>query len=71
MDCNMPVMDGLEATRFIRQNPSYDDITVAVLTSYTEGSFREDCLKAGMNLFLTKPVSNDAIDAILRDLSFI
>ena len=67
MDCNMPLMDGLEAARRIREDPAYHSMVIVALTAYAENSFKEECIKAGMDLFLTKPVSKDAVQTILLD----
>jgi len=59
MDCQMPVMDGFEATRCIRQqgskalNPS---IPIIAMTASTMQGDREECIQAGMSDFIAKPV---------------
>ena len=60
MDCNMPIMDGFQATARIREYlagiPNRDTKIVA-LTAYTAETFKEKCLSSGMEGFLTKPIS--------------
>ncbi len=66
MDVQMPVMDGLTATRLIRGLPSpFDRTPVVALTAHASGSSRADCLAAGMDGFVSKPVRIDAMIAEL------
>ncbi len=58
MDVNMPEMGGLEATRQIRAGAApMRDVTIIALTADDDGATERDCIEAGMNAFLTKPVS--------------
>lgn len=67
MDCQMPVMDGLETTRHIRQGagPSQDSPIIALTANATSG-FRQTCLDAGMTEYVSKPVRINAIAAIVK-----
>lgn len=70
MDLAMPVLDGLAATRAIRALPEGQQGTVPIvaLTADEMPQTRARCLLAGMNDFLTKPISADALAACLRRL---
>ena len=59
MDIQMPVMDGLEATRLIRKFKSADELPVIALTAHAFAEERERSRAAGMNDFLAKPFKPD------------
>ncbi|HSW49816.1 MAG TPA: response regulator, partial [Bryobacteraceae bacterium] len=61
MDLQMPVLDGLEATRLIRQDPRWRSLPIVGLTAHCTADNRERCLGAGMNDFLAKPVRPPAL----------
>jgi PAS domain S-box-containing protein len=64
MDMQMPEMDGLEATRIIRNPQSAvlnHQVPVVAMTANAMRGDRERCLKAGMNDYITKPVSSQAL----------
>ena len=65
MDVQMPVMNGLEATRRIRSSWPGDYPIIIAMTAHALGEAREECLSAGMNDYLSKPVELDALDAVL------
>jgi two-component system, sensor histidine kinase len=70
MDLSMPVLDGMAATRAIRALPDSRQATVPIvaLTADEMPQTRGRCLLAGMNDFLTKPISADALAVCLRRL---
>jgi len=65
MDIQMPVMDGLEATRQIRANPALSCIPVIGLTANAEQEGQQRCFEAGMNDFVGKPFELDRLLAVL------
>lgn len=64
MDCRMPVMDGLQATKAIRDQG--DDITVIALTANNTDEDKSACLAVGMDDFLAKPVNKHKLQALLQ-----
>jgi len=68
MDCQMPVMDGYEATRKIRQNEKMTNSHVPIV-AMTANAYPEDiekCLQSGMDSHLTKPVDITTLDRAMR-----
>ena len=68
MDVQMPEMDGLEATRQLcKQHPPEDRPRIIAVTADAQESDREECLKAGMDDYLSKPVRLDQVaDALYK-----
>jgi len=72
MDCQMPEMDGYEATKKIRQGLAGDwakQIPIVAMTAHALQGDRERCLAAGMNDFLTKPIDSKKFMAVLSRYS--
>ncbi len=61
MDCNMPVMDGYEATKKIRETEKIKDLPIIALTANAMKEDEDKCLAAGMNDYLTKPVNRNIL----------
>ena len=70
MDCQMPVMDGYEATEMIREQEEHDQhIPVIALTANAMDGEEENCYAAGMDKYLTKPINIAHLVQTLQDLS--
>lgn len=65
MDCRMPVMDGLDATRHLRTTSQNRDTPIIALTGLSGDDERQNCLAAGMNDFIGKPFNQEQIQAVL------
>ncbi|MCR8914019.1 ATP-binding protein [Marinobacter sp. PJ-38] len=65
MDCQMPVMDGYEATREIRENPAWRDLPVIAVTANVMQGDRDDCLECGMNDYITKPYNRADLKSVI------
>ncbi|MFB3765960.1 MAG: response regulator, partial [Methanotrichaceae archaeon] len=65
MDVHMPEMDGIEATRIIRQRWPVGPKIIAI-TAYALDYSREMCLKAGMDDYIAKPVNMNELADVLR-----
>jgi len=65
MDIDMPVLDGIEATRYIRVFNK--EIPIVAITAYADDQMRTECAEAGMNAFLAKPCSREDIKAVITE----
>lgn len=71
MDIQMPEMDGIEATKFIRADRSGEfnpKIPIVAVTAYAFAEDRERCYNAGMNDFIPKPINYDKLQSVLDSI---
>jgi signal transduction histidine kinase/DNA-binding response OmpR family regulator len=66
MDMQMPVMDGLSATRLIRQLPAGESLPIVALTANAMKTERDQCIAAGMDEYLMKPVDAPVLVNTIR-----
>ncbi|BFM50987.1 ATP-binding protein [Marinomonas sp. THO17] len=71
MDCNMPEMDGFDATRAIRQIEQRENrkaTPIVALTAHVEDAIKRQCLEAGMDAFMSKPFLLVELEAIVEGI---
>lgn len=69
MDVQMPEMDGMTATRLIREK-GHGDVPIVAMTAHAMKGDRERCIEAGMNDYLTKPIKRERVFELLEKLVF-
>jgi CheY-like chemotaxis protein len=68
MDLSLPQLDGLAATRRIRQYPDLKEVPIVAVSAHDTADFHADALAAGCNDYVTKPIDFDQLEALLRRL---
>lgn len=69
MDCQMPILDGYETTKQLRQRQQTKDIIIIGLTAYAMKGDRQKCLDSGMDDYITKPVGMQDLATIIHKWS--
>lgn len=68
MDLNLPVLDGLSATRRIRAVPELKGTVIIAVTAYHDQDYRARALDAGCNAFVSKPIDFDFLNDLIGNL---
>jgi CheY-like chemotaxis protein len=68
MDLSLPQLDGLAATRRIRQNADLREVPIVAVSAHDTADFHADALAAGCNDYVTKPIDFDQLEALLKRL---
>jgi signal transduction histidine kinase/HPt (histidine-containing phosphotransfer) domain-containing protein/ActR/RegA family two-component response regulator len=66
MDMQMPILDGVEATKQIRKNDAYKKLPIIALTANVMDEHKNKCLNAGMNDFIPKPFDSEQLYSTIR-----
>ncbi|HRA79044.1 MAG TPA: response regulator, partial [Burkholderiaceae bacterium] len=69
VDLEMPRMNGVELVRALRERPATRAVPVIMITSRSSAKHRQLALDAGVDVFLTKPYTEDALAAHIAELS--
>jgi two-component system cell cycle response regulator DivK len=68
MDLSLPLLDGLAATRRIRQHADLREVPIVAVSAHDTADFHADALAAGCNDYVTKPIDFDQLEALLGRL---
>ena len=68
MDIMMPVMDGFEAIRLIREHPNTQSTPILAMTARVTSKDREECLRSGCDDFIAKPFTSKQLNSIIEKL---
>lgn len=65
MDLSLPLVDGLAATRLIRQLPSLEDVPIIAVSAHDSADFHAEALAAGCDAYITKPIDYGEVEALI------
>ncbi|HEY0761782.1 MAG TPA: response regulator [Pyrinomonadaceae bacterium] len=68
MDLSLPIIDGLAATRLIRQVPDLESTPIIAVSAHDSSDFQAEAVEAGCNSYVTKPIDFTALEELIRQL---
>ena len=68
MDLTLPLMDGFEATKLIRQNEALKNVPIIAITAHQEDDFRSDAKASGFDAYVTKPIDVNWLKELIAGL---
>jgi len=68
MDLSLPIIDGLAATRLIRQLPQFKETPIIAVSAHDTADFQDDALAAGCNSYITKPIDFAGLEQMISKL---
>jgi two-component system cell cycle response regulator DivK len=66
MDLSLPFIDGLAATRRIRNLPGFNKVPIVAVSAHDTADFHHEALAAGCDAYLTKPIDFSELEAVMR-----
>jgi two-component system, cell cycle response regulator DivK len=68
MDLSLPVIDGLAATRLIRQLPEFASTPIIAVSAHDSSDFQSEAIDAGCNSYITKPIDFNELEELIKQL---
>ncbi len=65
MDLSLPIIDGLAATRRIRQLPELENVPIVAVSAHDTADFHSEALAAGCNSYITKPIDFSELEVLI------
>ena len=68
MDLSLPVIDGLAATRLIREFPEFEKTPIIAVSAHDTSDFQSEAIQAGCNRYITKPIDFNELEELIEQL---
>jgi CheY-like chemotaxis protein len=68
MDLSLPIIDGLAATRLIRQIPYFAETPIIAVSAHDSSDFQSEAIEAGCNGYITKPIDFNELEQLIAQL---